>query len=152
MADSCRDAAVVPWGPSDKAWAGGSVEEAVVVVEVNDLLVSQQQEVVDRSLGAADVLQEVQLVRWGKQVLQLGEHQQAEAYPLDGRLSNPREGAVAGVAYRREAVADMAVVGLTSRDVEARHRGVDARPPVANLLSGPKMEHRREVAALVGTG
>jgi hypothetical protein len=90
MADSCRDVAVAPWALSDKAWAGGSVEEAVVVVEVNGLvgeylLVSQQQEVVDRSLGAADVLQEVQSVRWGKQVLQLGEHQQAEAYPLDGR-------------------------------------------------------------------
>jgi hypothetical protein len=90
MADSCRDVAVVPWEPSDKAWAGGSVEEAVVVVEVNGLageylLVSQQQEVVDRS-RAADVLQEVQSVRWGKQVLQLGEHQQAAAYPLqDGR-------------------------------------------------------------------
>jgi hypothetical protein len=90
MADSCRDVAVEPWAPSDKVLAGGSVEEAVVVVEVNGLvgeylLVSQQQEVVDRSLGAADVLREVQSVRWGKQVIQLGEHQ-AEAYPLeDGR-------------------------------------------------------------------
>ena len=90
MADSCRDVAVAPWVPSDKAWAGGSVEEAVVVVEVNGLvgeyfLVPQQWEVVDRSLAAAGVLQEVQSVRWGKQVLQLGEHQ-AEAYPLeDGR-------------------------------------------------------------------
>lgn len=89
MAGSCRDVAVVPWAPSDKAWAGGSVEEVVVVVEVTGLvgeylLVSQQQEVVDRSLGAADVLQ-AQSVRWEKQVLQLGEHQQAEAYPLDGR-------------------------------------------------------------------
>jgi hypothetical protein len=46
----------------------------------------------------------------------------------------------------------MAAAGLTSREVEARHRDVGARPPVANLLSGPKMEHRREVAALVGTG
>ena len=90
MADSCRDVAVVPWAPSDKALAGGSVEEAVVVVEGNGLvgeyLLVPQQQVVDRSLGAADVLQEVQSVRWGKQVLQLGEHQQAEAYPLeDGR-------------------------------------------------------------------
>jgi hypothetical protein len=89
MADSSRDAALVPWALSDKAWAGDSVEEAAVVVEVNGpvgeyLLVSQQREVVDRSLGAADVLQEVQPVRWGKQVLQPGEHQ-AEAYPLDGR-------------------------------------------------------------------
>jgi hypothetical protein len=85
MADSCRDVAVVPGAPSDKALAGGSVEESVVV-EVNDLvgeyfLVSRQREVVDRRQGAADVLQEVQSVRWGKQVLQLGEHQ-AEAYPL----------------------------------------------------------------------
>jgi hypothetical protein len=85
LADSCRDAAMVPRAPSDKAWAEGSVEEAVVVVEVNGLLVSQKQEVVDRSLGAAGVLQEVQSVRWGKQVIQLGEHQQAEANPLDGR-------------------------------------------------------------------
>ena len=90
MADSFRDVAVVPWAPSDKAWAGGSVEEAVVVVEVNGLageylLVTQQEEEVDRSL-AADALQEVQSVRWGKQVLQPGEHQQAAAYPLqDGR-------------------------------------------------------------------
>jgi len=88
MADSCRDVAVVPWAPSDKALAGGSAEESVVV-EVNDLvgeylLVTQQQEVVDHSQGAADVLQEVQSVRWGKQVIQLGEHQQAEAYPLHG--------------------------------------------------------------------
>ena len=82
MADSYRDAAVVPRAPSDKAWAG-AVEEAVVAVEVNDLLVSQQQEVVDRSLGVADVLR-VQSVRWEKQVIRLGEHQ-AEAYPLDGR-------------------------------------------------------------------
>jgi hypothetical protein len=91
MEDSCRDVAVVPRAPSDKALAGDSAEEAVVVVEVNGLvgeylLGSQQQEVVDRSLGAADVFQEVQSVRWGKQVLQLGEHQQGEAYPLeDGR-------------------------------------------------------------------
>jgi hypothetical protein len=46
----------------------------------------------------------------------------------------------------------MAAVGLSSREAEARHRGVGARPPVANLLSGPKVEHRREVAALVKTG
>jgi hypothetical protein len=51
----------------------------------------------------------------------------------------------------------MVVVGLASvsREVEAPRRGVDAQPPVANLLSGPKMENRREVAAvaaLVGTG
>ncbi len=89
MGDNCRDVAVVPWAPSDKAWAGGSVEEAVVA-EVNGLagecrLVSQQQEEVDHSLGAADVLQEVQSVRWGKQVQQLGEHQEVEAYPQDGR-------------------------------------------------------------------
>lgn len=119
------------------------MEEAAVVVEVTGrvggLLVSQQQEVVDRSLGAADVLQEVQSVRWEKQVLQLGEHQQAEAYPLDGRWSNPQEGAVVVVAYRRQVVADMVAVGVASREVEARHRGVGARPPVANLLSGPKM-------------
>jgi hypothetical protein len=44
----------------------------------------------------------------------------------------------------------MVAVGLESRQVEARHRGVGARPPVANLLSGPKMENRREVVALVG--
>lgn len=90
MADSCHDVAVVPWAPSDKAWAGGSEEEAVVEAEVNGrvgeyLLVSQQQEVLDRSLEAADVLQGVQSVRWEKQVIQLGEHQ-AEAYHLeDGR-------------------------------------------------------------------
>jgi hypothetical protein len=46
----------------------------------------------------------------------------------------------------------MVAVGLASQEVEAPHRGVGARPPVANLLSGPKMENRREVAALVGTG
>ena len=91
MADSCRDVAALPWAPSDTAWVGRSVEEAVVVVEVNGLvgeylLVYQQQEVADRSLGAAHVLQGVQSVHWGKRVLQLGEHQQAEAYPLeDGR-------------------------------------------------------------------
>jgi len=91
MAGSCRGVAVVSWAPSDKAWAGGSVEEAVVVVEGNGLvgeylLVSQQREVVDRSLAAADVLQGVQPLRWEKKVLQLGEHQQAEAYPPeDGR-------------------------------------------------------------------
>ena len=158
IADSCRDVAVAPWASSDTAWAGGSVEGAVVVVEVNGLVgeylpVSQKQEVVDRILGAADVLQEEQPIRWGKQVLQLGGHQQAEAYPLeDGRWRNLQEGAVAVVAYRREVVADMVAVGLGSREVEARHRCVGVRPPVANLLSGPKIENRQEVAARVGTG
>jgi hypothetical protein len=90
MADSCHGVALVTWAPSDKAWAGGSVEEAVVVVEGNGLvgeylLVSQQREVVDRSPGAG-VLQGVQPLRWEKKVLQLGEHQQAGAYPPeDGR-------------------------------------------------------------------
>ena len=48
----------------------------------------------------------------------------------------------------------MVAVGLASREVKIRRQGVGARPPVANLLSGPKMENRREVAAaaLVGTG
>jgi len=46
----------------------------------------------------------------------------------------------------------MVAVGLASLslEVKARHRGVGARPPVANLLSGPKIENRR-VAALVGS-
>ena len=38
MEDSCRDVAVVPRAPSDKALAGDSAEEAVVVVEVNGLV------------------------------------------------------------------------------------------------------------------
>jgi hypothetical protein len=46
----------------------------------------------------------------------------------------------------------MVAVGLASREVRIQHRGVGARPPVANLLSGPKMENRREVAAPVGAG
>jgi hypothetical protein len=62
------------------------VEEAAVVVEgLNGLVGELPSGIavaggVDRSLGAADVLQEVQLVRWGKQAKQPGGHQQAEAY------------------------------------------------------------------------
>jgi hypothetical protein len=92
-AGSYHDVAVAPRprALSDKAWEGGSVEGAVVVVEVlNDLVVEfhllSQQQVVGHSLGAMGVLLEVQLVRWGKQVQQPGEHQRVEAYPPeDGR-------------------------------------------------------------------
>lgn len=128
------------------------MEETVVVVEgLNDLAgelhpVSQQQEVVDRSLGAADVLQEVQLVRWGKRAKQQGGHQQAEAY-LQGK---PREGAVVVVAYRRKVAADNGVAGSVTRDEATRHQQcVGARPPVANLLFGL---NRQEVPALVAFG
>lgn len=97
-------------------------EAVVVVVGLNGLvgkchLVSQHQEEVDRSLGAADVLQEVQSVRWGMQVKQLREHQQAEAYPH----GKPQEGAVAVVAYRRKVAVDNVGVGLASREVGAQH-------------------------------
>ena len=154
MAGNYRDVAVAREARvlADKTWAGGSEEEAVVVEELSGLvgechLVSQQQEAVDHSLGAADVLQEVQLVRWEKQVKQPGEHQQAEAYPQ----GKPREGAVAGVAYQRMVAAHNVAVGLASREVEAQHQGVGARPPVANLLFGLTFENR-QVAALVGLG
>jgi len=130
------------------------VEEAAVVVEglnglvVESHLVSQQQ-VVDRSLGAVGVLQEVQSIRWGKQVKQLGEHRQVEAYPPgDGRQGKSREGAVAVVAYQRKAAADNVAVGLASREVEAR--GVGARPLEVNLLFG--LKNKQEVGALVAFG
>lgn len=125
------------------------MEEAAVVVEglnglVGELhLVSQQREVVDRSLGAADVLQEVQLVRWEKRAKQPGGHQQAEAY-LQGK---PREGAVVAVAYQRKVAVGNVVAGSATRDEATRCVG--GRPPVANLLFGP---NRQEVHTLVAFG
>jgi len=129
VVDNYRDAAAGP-GPRmlpDKAWAGGWAEVIAVVEGSNGLvgechLASGRREAVDRSLVAADVHQEEQLLHWGKRVPQQGGHRQAEASPLeDGSQGNPQEGVVAVGADQRKVGVDNVAVGWASQGAEARH-------------------------------
>lgn len=127
--DNFRDAAAGPGSRMlpDKAWAGGWAGVTAGVEGSNGLLgehhlASERRGAVDRSLVAADVLQEEQLVHWGKRVPQLGGHQQAGAYPpKGGPHGNPQEEVVAVVADQRKVAVGNVAVGWASQSAEARH-------------------------------
>ena len=126
--DNYRDAAAGPGSRMlpDKAWAGGWAGVTVGVEGSNGLLeeyhpASERREAVDRSLVAADVLQEEQLIHWGRRVPQPGGHQQVEAYPPEDGQGTPQEEVVADVADRRKVAVDNVAVGWASQGAEARH-------------------------------